>query len=73
MSQFLKCFVRDASGAWRCTAFAMRAHRSGRVQVTEGRVFVKGPRFMNVDLAAVGRGRGVGPPRNPIFRMGQRK
>ena len=53
MQSFIKCFVRDAYGAWRCIAPADLQLPSGRVQVTPGSVFMKGMRFMNVDLAAL--------------------
>ena len=53
MDNFIKCFTRDATGAWRCIAPAEIDLPTGRVQVTEGMVFRKGERFMNVDLAAV--------------------
>jgi len=51
MQNFIKNFVRDSSGAWRCIAPADVQLSSGRVQVTPGSVFVRGTRFMNVDLA----------------------
>jgi hypothetical protein len=50
---FIKCFVRDAFGAWRCVAPGTLELPTGRVQVTPGMVFVQGRRFMNVDLAAL--------------------
>jgi hypothetical protein len=53
VQNFIKNFVRDAYGAWRCIAPADITLPSGRVQVTPGSVFVKGMRFMNVDLAAL--------------------
>jgi hypothetical protein len=53
VQNFIKCFVRDAQGAWRCIAPADVHLPSGRVQVTPGSVFAKGTRFMNVDLAAL--------------------
>jgi len=53
VQSFIKCFVRDAYGAWRCIAPADLQLPSGRVQVTPGSVFMKGTRFMNVDLAAL--------------------
>jgi len=51
VEKFIKSFVRDAHGAWRCIAPADIDLPSGRVQVTPGTVFVKGTQFMNVDLA----------------------
>ncbi len=53
MQKFIKCFVRDQAGAWRCITPADITLPSGRVQVTAGSVFVKGTTFMNVDLAAL--------------------
>jgi hypothetical protein len=53
MQNFLKCFVRDQSGAWRCIAPADLQTPQGRIQVTPGSVFTKGTRFMNVDLAVL--------------------
>ena len=51
MDSFIKSFVRDAAGAWRCVHPATLDLPSGRIQVNPGSVFVKGTRFMNVDLA----------------------
>ena len=51
MQNFIKCFVRDGFGAWRCVAPADIELPSGRIQVTPGSVFVRGTQFMNVDLA----------------------
>jgi len=48
---FLECFVRDGEGRWRCIQAATLHLPTGRVQVNPGSVFVKGQRFMNVDLA----------------------
>jgi hypothetical protein len=50
---FIKSFMRDNAGAWRCIAPADVELPEGRVQVTPGTVLVKGSRFMNVDLAAL--------------------
>ena len=51
MQNFIKCFIRDDFGAWRCIAPADLELPSGRIQVTPGSVFVRGTQFMNVDLA----------------------
>ncbi|MGE5638608.1 MAG: hypothetical protein ACM30H_00810 [Clostridia bacterium] len=51
MQNFIRAFVRDAHGAWRCIEPAELDLPGGRVQVTPGSVFVRGTRFMNVDLA----------------------
>jgi hypothetical protein len=53
VQNFIKCFVRDDSGAWRCIAPADLQTAQGRVQVTPGTVFTRGSTFMNVDLAAL--------------------
>jgi hypothetical protein len=51
MEKFIRSFIRDGAGAWRCVAPADLDLPSGRIQVTPGSVFTKGTRFMNVDLA----------------------
>lgn len=51
MRKFIHCFVRDGRGLWRCVAAGSLDLPSGRVQVVPGSVFVRGTRFMNVDLA----------------------
>lgn len=51
MERFIKAFVRDQHGAWRCVSPATLNLPGGRVQVTPGSVFTRGTRFMNVDLA----------------------
>jgi hypothetical protein len=51
MQNFIRHFVRDSYGAWRCVEPAELDLPQGRVQVTPGAVFTKGTRFMNVDLA----------------------
>jgi hypothetical protein len=51
VQDFVKSFVRDAAGAWRCVQAATLDLPSGRIQVNPGTVLVKGTRFMNVDLA----------------------
>jgi len=48
---FIKAFVRDAPGAWRCVAPATLDLPSGRIQVNPGSLFISGERFMNVDVA----------------------
>ncbi len=53
MKNFIRAFVRDTHGAWRCVEPAELDLPGGRVQVTPGSVFVRGTRFMNVDLAAL--------------------
>jgi hypothetical protein len=51
VQNFIKSFIRDAAGAWRCIHPATLELPSGRIQVNPGTVLVKGTRFMNVDLA----------------------
>jgi hypothetical protein len=51
LQDFIKHFVRDAFGAWRCIEPAELDLPQGRVQVTPGTVFTRGTKFMNVDLA----------------------
>ena len=53
MQTFIKCFVRDQSGAWRCIAPADLQLPQGRVQIVPGTVLVQGSRFMNVDVAGL--------------------
>jgi hypothetical protein len=53
MQKFIKCFVRDAEGQWRCIEHATLDLPQGRVQVVPGSVFLEGTRFMNVDLASL--------------------
>jgi hypothetical protein len=51
MTNFFECFVREADGAWRCTTPIDLHLPEGRVQVAPGTVFIRGSRFMNIDLA----------------------
>jgi hypothetical protein len=51
LKQFIKSFVRDQFGVWRCVEPADLTLPTGRVQVTPGTVFTKGTKFMNVDVA----------------------
>lgn len=53
MQDFIKCFIQEPSGAWRCVRPGTINLPSGRVQVTVGSVFFRGTRFMNIDLAEV--------------------
>ena len=53
MQDLLKAFVRDEYGAWRCIKAADVKLPTGRIQVVPGTVFVRGTRFMNVDLATL--------------------
>jgi hypothetical protein len=51
MRDFIKSFVRESDGAWRCLEPAETTLPGGRIQVTPGSRFVRGTRFMGVDLA----------------------
>lgn len=53
MHKFIKSFVREPDGSWRCVNPAELRLPQGRVQVAPGTVLVRGSRFMNVDLAAM--------------------
>ena len=50
MKEFIKNFERESYG-WRCVAPATLNLPGGRIQVSPGSVFVRGARFMNVDIA----------------------
>ena len=45
------CFRRNAPGVWECVAEVALELPSGRIEVVRGTVFVRGTRFMNVDVA----------------------
>jgi hypothetical protein len=51
MENFIKHFVRDSYGAWRCVKPLTLDLPEGRVQIVPGTVFTLGTRFMNVDMA----------------------
>jgi hypothetical protein len=53
MQTFMKCFVRDNHGAWRCIEPATLDLPSGRIQVTPGSVFTRGTMFMNIEVAKI--------------------
>jgi hypothetical protein len=53
MQNFIKHFKRDHRGAWLCVSPADVVLPQGRVQVTPGTVFMRGTKFMNLDLAAL--------------------
>ena len=50
MRDFIKHFVREPDGAWRCVSFAEITTIMGRIQVSEGTVFRPGTIFMAVDI-----------------------
>lgn len=51
MHNFIKHFVRECYGTWRCTSTAELNLPQGRIQVTPGSVLIRGTKFMNIDLA----------------------
>ena len=51
MEAFIKNFVREGTGAWRCVEAAELQLSVGRVQVAPGTRFTLGTKFMGVDLA----------------------
>lgn len=51
MHRFIQGFVREPTGAWRCVKASTLDLPTGRIQVAPGSVFMKGTRFMNIDLA----------------------
>ena len=51
MHNFIKNFVREPDGSWRCIAPAEISTVMGRIQVTEGSRFAPGTIFMAVDIA----------------------
>jgi hypothetical protein len=52
VERFMKCFVREKRGHWRCFEAAELVTPVGRIQVTPGTTFTRGTRFMNFDVAA---------------------
>jgi hypothetical protein len=53
MQDFVRNFVREQSGAWLCVEATELALPAGRIQVAIGTRFVRGTRFMGVDVAAL--------------------
>lgn len=53
MDGFIKCFVREGSGTWRCIRPAELQVAMGRIQVAPGTTFTLGTKFMGVDVAAM--------------------
>jgi hypothetical protein len=51
MQNFIKHFIREGSGRWRCFEPATLTLPQGRIQVVPGTVFVRGTTFMNIDIA----------------------
>ena len=50
---FIKNFIREGEGAWRCISPAELQVDVGRIQVAPGTMFTLGTRFMGVDLASL--------------------
>ena len=53
METFIKNFIREGSGTWRCVEAAELQLAMGRIQVAPGTRFTVGTIFMGVDLAAL--------------------
>lgn len=51
MDDFIRHFVREPDGAWRCLEPAELNLPTGRIQVTPGSRFTRGTTFMGVELA----------------------
>jgi len=51
--EFLRRFVREPDGSWRCVEAAELHLPGGRIQVAVGMRFAPGHRFMGVELARV--------------------
>ena len=51
MEQFLKNFVRQGPGRWRCVQSCTFDSPVGRIQVAIGTVVMRGVKFMNFDIA----------------------
>jgi hypothetical protein len=51
VKDFIKHFVREPDGAWRCVSGGEVYTPHGRIQVTAGSRFAPGTTFMGVDLA----------------------
>ena len=53
METFIRNFVRDADGCWRCISPAELQVPVGRIQVAPGTTFTKGTMFMGIDLVTL--------------------
>jgi len=51
MQEMARCFVREEPGVWICVQPAELNVQTGRMQVAVGTRFVRGTRFMGVDVA----------------------
>ena len=52
MREFIRHFVREQDGSWRCVEPAEFHLDGSRIQVAPGTRFTRGTTFMGVDLAA---------------------
>jgi hypothetical protein len=50
VQDFIKHFVREPAGSWRCVSFVEIPTHMGRIQVPEGTRFMPGTIFMGVDI-----------------------
>ena len=53
MQDLKQSFVREQDGAWRCIEATELQLASGRVQVAVGTRFVRGTRYMGIDVASL--------------------
>jgi hypothetical protein len=51
VQQFIKHFRREGAGIWVCVEPATVDLPEGRIQAAPGSLFVRGTKFMNVDVA----------------------
>ena len=51
MQNFYQSFAREQDGAWLCIAPAELDLPSGRIQVAVGTRFIRGTRYMGIDVA----------------------
>ena len=51
MQQLARCFLREKPGIWICVEPAELNLPAGRMQVAVGTRFIRGTRFMGVDVA----------------------
>lgn len=51
MQDFARRFVRETPGVWTCVEPAELNSPAGRMQVAPGTRFIRGTRFMGVDVA----------------------
>lgn len=52
MREFIRHFIREQHGTWRCVEAAEFKLDGGRMQVAPGTRFTRGTTFMGIDLAA---------------------